>query len=87
MRLGERVGAYWVIDQAPLEFIQGSRTRAINGRLVTGSWSDPWWAYAPGLGWALLKRWRSKAVPGGKYAGPPIPALDEVVIEPWQAQQ
>jgi hypothetical protein len=91
LRLGQFVGAYQAVDQAPVEYIQGSRTRAISSHLVTGSWSDPWWLYAPGVGWAVSRRWKNKATVRAEWDSETrttrkigIPARDELVITPQE---
>jgi hypothetical protein len=86
--LGTWVDGYQAIEQAPVEYIQGSRTRDIDGRSVRGSWSDPWWLYDRERGWALAKHWKNReqetrAWPGARATWVTIPARYEVVIEPW----
>jgi hypothetical protein len=60
LRPGDRIDGYEVVDRAPVDIMGRSRTREIGGHTVTGSWSDPCWAYDPARGWALTRRWRSK---------------------------
>ena len=38
---GQWLDGYQAVAQAPVEFIHGSRSRPIDGHLITGSWSDP----------------------------------------------
>lgn len=85
MRLGDFIGPFQLQAQAPVEYVRGSRTREINGRLVKGSWSDPWWAYAPEYGFALIKRWKNREVPAFRDE-PEIPATDEYIAERFEAK-
>ena len=91
LTLGQEVGGYVAIEQAPVDFIAGSRTRLVEGHLVVGSWADPWWLYGPG-GWAVAKRWRNKRKEikkrqdDGTIKAIVIEARDELVIEPWPAR-
>jgi len=88
---GQKVDGYTVIEQAPADLIRGSRTRALDGHLVTGSWAEPWWLYSREHGWALAKRWRSKRREiterqgDGTVKAIVIGARDELVIEAWPA--
>ena len=64
------------------------RTRPIEGHLISGSWSDPWWMARPGGGWAVSRRWKSAATSrsdyrDGKRITVTIPARDERVLVPW----
>lgn len=88
VQAGQWIDGYQVIDQAPVEFIRGSRSRPIDGHLITGSWSDPWWLYHPGRGWAVVRRWKNKDTEvhdrvDGRIRVTPFPARDELVVEPW----
>lgn len=86
-RAGQWFGTYQAVSPAPLSYIQGSRSRPLDGHLVTGSWSDPWWLYGPGQGWAVARRWRNRdthVMTGWQdhravYAD--FPARDEIVVE------
>jgi hypothetical protein len=83
LRIGAMIDGYQLTAQAPVDYIRGTRQRVINGRYVTGSWSDPWWGYHPERGWAVIKRWRNDALPATNYSAA-VPALDTVVIDPWE---
>lgn len=82
MNAGDFIDGYQLTAQAPVEYIRCSRTREINGRLVVGSWSDPWWAYCPKRGWALVRRWKNKEYPATQWSES-VPATDTLVIESW----
>jgi hypothetical protein len=86
MHTGEKIagvgGVWWeVIAQAPTAWVTHvPRHREIEGRIVTGSWSDPWWLYCQVGGWAIARRWKNKAI-SGWLSTPAIEARDEIVIE------
>jgi hypothetical protein len=88
LRIGQAVEGYLVVDQAPAALIRGSSTRAIEGHMIAGSWSEPWWLYSPDLGWAIAKRWKNRQTrtfgPGG--TGVTIASRDEIVIESWKPE-
>lgn len=86
MRAGDMIDGYQAQFRADLGYTRNARRqRRIGGRQVTGSWSDPWWAYHPEHGWAIAKRWRNKAQPGYERDGREwrivtVPAADEIVL-------
>jgi hypothetical protein len=88
--LGQEIDGYTAIEQAPVDYIQGSRSRYFDGHCVRGSWSDPWWMYAPGKGWALAKTWRNKDTCVHDWAAGkgltvlPFAAREELVITAWE---
>lgn len=55
IRAGQMIGTYQAQAQAPVSYISGTRQRAIDGHLVSGSWADPWWLYSPEDGWAIAR--------------------------------
>lgn len=79
MRAGEVVGPYELVEQAPLEFIRFPRTRQVGSRLITGSWSEPWWAYCPERGWVIVRRWKNKPFEADRWS-PAVPALNCLVL-------
>jgi hypothetical protein len=90
---GQWLEGYQVQAQAPVSFIQGSRSRPIDGHLVPGAWSDPWWLFCPDRGWAVAKRWRNKERQAVDWSRGwehsrrvTIAARDEVIVEPWAAE-
>ena len=88
MQAGNWLDGYQAVSPAPVEFIKGERQRYIDGRHINGAWSDPWWLYGPGRGWAVARRWRSKDQDGleyrdGRYRLVHIPALEEREVAPW----
>jgi hypothetical protein len=77
--------------QAPVSMLPAERSRYIGGHHVRGAWSDPWWLARPGGGFAVTRRWRSKAqtalsfdTAARRYRTVPVPAVDERVTEPWE---
>jgi hypothetical protein len=94
IRAGQMIDGYQAQAQAPVEFIRGERQRHLGGHYVRGAWSDPWWAYDPERGWAIVKRWRSKQQNAltwdtsgerGRYRKVAIEAIDELIAEPYTA--
>ena len=90
LKAGAWLDGYQAQAQAPEYFTQGSRSRHNDGHYVRGAWSDPWWLYCPDRGWAIAKRWKSKAQTGLDWVAGEhrarrveIPAVDEVAVEPW----
>ena len=87
IQAGTWIDGYQAVSPAPVDFIQGDRSRAIDGHMVKGSWSDPWWMYDPGRGWAVARRWRNKAQ--RVFAWSPkmhlvdFPAREEREVAPW----
>jgi hypothetical protein len=87
-----KIAAGQVQAQAPLDYIKGDRQRVQDGRYVKGAWADPWWAYSPEAGWAVVKVWRQReqvtidwragAVRGERVE---IPAAEEIVLQPVAA--
>lgn len=80
---------FQAVSPAPLEFIRGSRSRPLDGHLVAGSWSDPWWLYSPEGRWAVAKRWKNpdtKVFGWGNGHGTvtDFPARNELVVTPWE---
>jgi hypothetical protein len=91
VQAGQWIDGHQAIDRAPVEFIRGSRSRPLDGHLITGSWSDPWWLYCPVRGYAVVKRWKNKDTEvhdwtDGRVTVTPFPARNELVIEPWGAR-
>lgn len=92
IKVGQMVDGYQVQAQAPLEYIKGGRQRVKGGRYVKGAWADPWWAYDPARGWAVVKVWRQREQVAIEWrAGArrgeriEIPAAEEIVVEPAAA--
>jgi hypothetical protein len=90
VQAGQWIDGYQAIAQAPVDFIRGSRSRPLDGHLIKGSWSDPWWLYCPVRGYAVVKRWKNKDTEvydwaDGHVRVTPFPARNELVIEPWGA--
>lgn len=91
MHVGDMQGEYQAIAQAPVSWSAGSAKREIGGHLVSGSWSDPWWMIRQGGGYAISRRWKSKAQTGfggwdaasNRHTTVTIPAKDERVLTPW----
>ncbi len=90
IQAGSWIDGYQAVSPAPVEYIQGDRTRSIDGHTVKGSWSDPWWMYDPDRGWAIARRWRNKAQ--RVFAWSPerhladFPAREEREVTPWTPQ-
>ncbi len=87
---GMWLGGFQAQAQAPVSTLPAERHRYIGGHLVKGAYSDPWWLARPGGGWAVSRRWRSKAQDsyaweGGHYRAVAIPAVTERITEPWPA--
>ena len=94
MHAGMWLEGYQAQAQAPVDFIQGSRTRYLDGHGIRGSWSDPWWLYDPARGWAVAKTWRNKDQElldwtGGGHRAVRIPfaARAEIVVEPYEIKE
>ena len=95
MKAGDMVhslgGDYQAIAQAPVSWSAGQAHREIGGHTVKGSWSDPWWMTRQGGGWAVSRRWRSKAqtsyggwdAASNRHISVEIPAKDERVLTAW----
>jgi len=81
---GQWLGGYQA--QAPLSYISGSRSRPIDGHMISGAWSDPWWLYGGReRGWAVARTWRSRATKirgwaDGHTTVTDFPARDEIVL-------
>ena len=92
---GDWIGEYQAQAPAPVDLLPAQRSRYadVDGheRLIRGAWSDPWWLARPGGGWAITRRWRSKAQStltwgaDHRYRTVPVPAIDERITEPWEA--
>jgi hypothetical protein len=85
-KAGQWFGDYQAVSPAPLSFSRG-RTHEVTGHLVSGAWRDPWWAYAPGKGWAVVRRWHSPATDtyewqDGHVTAVPVPECDETEVTP-----
>lgn len=86
IQAGQWLGTYQAVSPALLSYIQGSRSRPIDGHLIPGSWSDPWWVYSPESGWAVAKTWRNPARKifgwaGGHGTMTDFAAREEIVLE------
>jgi hypothetical protein len=91
LRAGDWIGEFQAQAPAPVDLLPAERHRHIGGNLVRGAYSDPWWMARPGGGWAVSRRWRSKAQDSyawvdHKYRAVPVPAVNERVTEPWKGQ-
>jgi hypothetical protein len=86
---GEWLDGWQAQAQAPVSVLPAERSRYVDGHHVKGAWSDPWWLARPGGGWAVARRWRSKAqrvfsyAPGNPFSMVTVPAIDERIIEPY----
>jgi len=84
LEVGDWVGPYQVQAQAPAGLLSAKRSRHDGNILIRGSWSDPWWGYAPDAGWAVLRRWKSpEQASWSQGATVTIQARDERVVVPW----
>ena len=88
-RAGTWLDGYQAVSPAPIDLIKGDRHRYIDGKLVKGAWSDPWWMYDPARGWAIARRWRNKeqrvfsSEPGNPFKLVGFPARQEREVTPW----
>lgn len=94
MNAGDWIDGYQAQAQAPVDFIRGDRHRYIDGNTVKGSWSDPWWLYCPGKGWAIARRWKSKEQKVYAYDDSEhpwkmtdYPARDEIIVTPYEGNE
>jgi hypothetical protein len=93
LKAGDMQDGYQAVAQAPVGILGNERTRSIDGHLVSGSWSDPWWMLRQGGGWAVSRRWKNAEQTGfggwdqasNRYLSVKIPARDERVLTEWHA--
>ena len=97
MSAGMWLEGYQAQAQAPVSLTPTERTRYLSvineDRLVAvkGAWSDPWWMRSPESGWAVARRWRSKAQRVFVYGCEKsyyvqVAAIEEYIVEPWETQ-
>src|SRR5437762_8549474 len=83
---GAVVEGFELVGQAPAE-LSGRAARKVDGAWYRGWWSDPWWGYKPGTGWACVRWWKPDKVhvpSAGDWAGP-VPAGPVVTAWPFEA--
>lgn len=91
MNAGDWQEGYQAVGAAPTGILGNDTHREIGGHLVRGSFSDGWWMAKPGGGWAISRRWRSKAQDSyshknGEFVTTHIPAADIRVLTPVSAK-
>jgi HK97 family phage prohead protease len=91
MAYGDWHAGHQTVAPAPVGILPNETHRTVKAGgtevHVRGSYSDPWWMAKPGGGWAVSRRWQSKAqdsyaYEGGKYQTFPVPAIDERHLTP-----
>lgn len=87
MQAGDWQDGYQAVSPAPVGILGRDRFRTVNGESVRGNWSDPWWMYKPGTGWAISRRWVSPEqdrwhYQDGELITTTLPAADERELTP-----